>query len=65
MSPGWVRARLLEALGHLSRADALERVEQPGEARRLRQSARQVLASLATALELELESSLQPTLWRD
>lgn len=59
MSPDWVRARLLEALGHLSRADALERVEQPGEARRLRQSARQTLASLATALDLELESPVR------
>ncbi len=59
MSPDWVRSRLLEALGHLSRAEALERAEQPGEARRLRQSAKQVLASLATALELGLESSVQ------
>lgn len=59
MSPDWVRTRLLEALGHLSRADALERVEEREEAWRLRQSAKQVLASLATALDLELESSVQ------
>jgi hypothetical protein len=59
MNPDWVRARLLEALGHLSRADALERAEQRGEAWRLRQSAKQVLASLATALDLELESPAQ------